>query len=61
MTIGTIAIGTSTDRHVVISSSSAEGPTFNTMISPALARVYGAMLMALADTLDPPGEHDGTA
>lgn len=54
MTLGTISIGTSTDQHVVISMTSGESTTANTMVSPALARIYGAMLMALADTLDPP-------
>jgi hypothetical protein len=54
MTAGTIAIGTSTDDKVVISMAGGDGPTINTMISPASARVYAAMMMALADLLDPP-------
>jgi hypothetical protein len=55
MSLGTIAIGTSTESHVVVSMTSDGGSTINTMISPAMARIYGAMLVALADQIDPPG------
>lgn len=50
---GFFSIGTSDRGHISFSQNDG-GSTLTTMVSPAMARIYGAMLMALADTLDPP-------
>jgi hypothetical protein len=54
MSLGTISIGTSTEGQVVICTSGDSGTTVNTMLTPAGARIYAAMMMAFADLLDPP-------
>lgn len=53
-TLSSFSIGTSDNKLIAVSMTSQEGTGSTTFLSPNLARVYAAMMMAIADELEAP-------